>query len=81
MLPAWAQTTAFTYQGRLTTGGNPANGSYDFQFKLFDALSDGAQIGVMPHPDGQPRPPVSNLNYLAGQVVPNALTRFERRSL
>ena len=26
------------------------------------------------YPDGQTRPPVSNLNYLAGQVVPNAFT-------
>ncbi|MDQ3010556.1 MAG: BACON domain-containing protein [Acidobacteriota bacterium] len=26
------------------------------------------------YPDGQARPPVSNLNYLAGQVVPNAFT-------
>jgi len=25
-------------------------------------------------PDGQSRPPVSNLNYVAGQVVPNAFT-------
>lgn len=25
-------------------------------------------------PDGQTRPPVSNLNYIAGQVVPNAFT-------
>jgi hypothetical protein len=25
-------------------------------------------------PNGQPRPPVSNLNYVAGQVVPNAFT-------
>ncbi len=37
--------TAFTYQGRLTDGGNPANGTYDFQFKLFDADSDGTQVG------------------------------------
>ncbi len=29
---AFAQTTAFTYQGRLTDGGSPANGSYDLQF-------------------------------------------------
>jgi hypothetical protein len=28
--------TAFTYQGRLTEDGNPADGLYDFQFKLFD---------------------------------------------
>jgi hypothetical protein len=30
------QTTAFTYQGKLTDTGNPANGNYDLQFKLFD---------------------------------------------
>lgn len=28
--------TAFTYQGRLTDGGSPANGTYDFQFTLYD---------------------------------------------
>jgi hypothetical protein len=40
---ARAQTTAFTYQGKLTDNGNPANGSYDLQFALFDA--GGTQIG------------------------------------
>jgi len=28
--------TAFTYQGRLTDGGIPANGAYDFQFNLYE---------------------------------------------
>jgi len=37
--------TEFTYQGRLTDGGTPANGTYDFEFILFDALSDGNQVG------------------------------------
>jgi hypothetical protein len=37
--------TAFTYQGRLTDGGSPANGSYDLEFKLFDAAVEGAQVG------------------------------------
>ncbi len=41
-----AQTTSFTYQGRLTDAGNPANGSYDLQVKLFDALTGGTQIGA-----------------------------------
>ena len=41
-----AQTTAFTYQGKLTDAGNPANGTYDLQFKLFDASSGGAQQGA-----------------------------------
>jgi hypothetical protein len=40
-----AQTTSFNYQGRLTDGGNPANGSFQMQFKLFDALAGGTQIG------------------------------------
>ncbi|HQR36713.1 MAG TPA: hypothetical protein PLK30_28575, partial [Blastocatellia bacterium] len=43
---AWAQTTAFTYQGRLTDAGNPANGDYDLQFTLFDALVGGTQQGI-----------------------------------
>jgi hypothetical protein len=36
---------AFTYQGQLQDGGVPASGAYDFQFKLFDAATAGAQIG------------------------------------
>src|SRR5215472_6110308 len=42
-----AQTTAFTYQGRLTDGGNVANGTYEMQFKLFDtqAVGTGTQQG------------------------------------
>src|SRR5437868_1744111 len=36
---AFAQTTSFTYQGRLTDGGTAANGNYDLQFVLFDASS------------------------------------------
>jgi hypothetical protein len=43
---AFAQTTAFTYQGKLTDAGNPANGLYDLQFKLFDLLSGGTQQGA-----------------------------------
>src|SRR5437016_7638840 len=40
---ALAQTTSFTYQGRLTDGGTAANGNYDLQFTLWDALSGGTQ--------------------------------------
>lgn len=36
--------TAFTYQGRLADNGNPANGIYDFEFKLYDALTGGKLI-------------------------------------
>src|SRR5262245_41773661 len=46
-LPLTAQPigTAFTYQGRLTDAGNPANGTYDLQVALFDAASGGTQVG------------------------------------
>ena len=37
--------TAFTYQGQLKELGLPASGVYDFEFKLFDASSAGAQVG------------------------------------
>ena len=33
---ALAQSTTFTYQGRLTDGGTPANGMYNMQFRIFD---------------------------------------------
>src|SRR5258705_11470457 len=44
---AAAQSTSFTYQGRLTNAGSAANGNYDLQFVLFDSLANGTQIGVM----------------------------------
>src|SRR5438445_4352414 len=40
-------TTAFTYQGRLTDNGQPANGTYDFQFRLFDAPTNGGQVPIV----------------------------------
>ena len=39
--------TAFTYQGRLTDAGNPAGGTYDFQFVLMDAAAGGSQVGPL----------------------------------
>lgn len=42
---AFAQGTAFTYQGRLDESFGPANGSYDLTFRLFDAVSGGSGQG------------------------------------
>ncbi|HQM63326.1 MAG TPA: hypothetical protein PK176_08420 [Acidobacteriota bacterium] len=39
--------TAFTYQGRLVVGGSPANGTYDFQFTLYDDASGGMALGTV----------------------------------
>ena len=44
--PAAAQGTEFTYQGRLLSGDEPANGSHDFEFILWDAETGGNQIGT-----------------------------------
>jgi len=41
-----AQTSAFTYQGKLGSNGAPANGDYQFEFKLFDAATGTNQIGT-----------------------------------
>lgn len=40
-----AQTTAFTYQGRLTDSNGPVTGLHDFEFRLFNAVTGGAQQG------------------------------------
>jgi hypothetical protein len=39
------QGTAFTYQGRLNDGANPANGSYDLRFIIYDNSAGGSQQG------------------------------------
>src|SRR5688572_10984032 len=41
-----AQDSAFTYQGRLNDGANPANGLYDMQFSLFDSATNGNPVGT-----------------------------------
>ncbi len=37
--------TAFTYQGRLKSAGQPAIGNYDLRFSLYDAASGGGPVG------------------------------------
>ena len=38
--------SAITYQGYLTDNNAPANGIYDFQFRLFDSATGGSQAGA-----------------------------------
>ena len=44
---AFAQGSGFNFQGRLNDGTNPANGNYDLQFRLYDAITGGTQIGAV----------------------------------
>lgn len=42
--PAFAQGTAFTYQGRLNDGSGPATGIYDLQFTVYDGTNSQAAV-------------------------------------
>ena len=42
---AFAQGTAFTYQGQLNDGANPATGAYDLVFTVYGAASGGSAVG------------------------------------
>lgn len=44
---AFAQGTAFSYQGQLYSGTNPASGTYNFEFSLFNVPSGGSQLGAL----------------------------------
>lgn len=44
---ATALGTGFTYQGRLTDAGSPANATYDLRFILYDAETGGSQVGTV----------------------------------
>lgn len=41
-----AQSTAFTYQGRLIESGSPVNGTIEIKFSLYDSTEDGVQVGA-----------------------------------
>jgi hypothetical protein len=45
-LNAAAQTTEFTYQGKLTDGAVPPTANYDFEFRLFSAETGGVAIAA-----------------------------------
>ncbi len=44
---AAAQGNAFNFQGRLNDGTTPANGSYDLNFRLYDAITGGNPINSL----------------------------------
>ena len=42
---AFGQSSSFNYQGKLTETGTAATGTFQFQFKLYDAVAGGSQVG------------------------------------
>lgn len=68
---AFAQGTAFTYQGRLNDQGDWANGSYDLTFALFNAGSGGNPVAG---PVTNPAVTVSNGLFTTSVDFGNAFT-------
>jgi hypothetical protein len=45
--PGFAQTTEFTYQGRVVNGSVPPSENYDFEFRLFSVETGGSAISTV----------------------------------
>ncbi|MCB1612850.1 MAG: hypothetical protein KDI60_14010 [Xanthomonadales bacterium] len=63
------QLPEFTYQGRLSQNGAPANGSFNLSFALFDADTNGNQIGAT---ISEPGFPVTNGLFTVSLSFPGA---------
>lgn len=68
---AMAQGAGFNFQGRLNDGTSPANGQYDLQFQLYDAITGGAQIGAT-----LPRPSTTLINGVFSTTLDFGATAF-----
>lgn len=53
LAPAIDVSSFFSYQGYLTQGGVAVNGSCDFEFRLYNALTAGTQVGPTQPANGQ----------------------------
>ncbi|MCA9995377.1 MAG: hypothetical protein KDE56_06515 [Anaerolineales bacterium] len=49
--PSTPVGSGFTYQGRLLDDAAPANGLYDFVFKLYEVATGGTAVAQITHPD------------------------------
>lgn len=45
------QTTEFTFQGELISGGSPANGEFDVNFRVYDAQNGGSEVATVEFKD------------------------------
>lgn len=72
----WGQTSAFTYNGRLTNGGSPANGSYEFEFKLFATATGGSALATQTGVPATVTNGIFNVNLDFGALVFDGSDRF-----
>ncbi|MDQ4121903.1 MAG: hypothetical protein M3209_10710 [Acidobacteriota bacterium] len=64
-----AQSSAFTYQGKLTDTGGAASGIYDLQFKLYDVQTGGTLLGTLTRDDIQVTNGIFTIQLDFGSVV------------
>ncbi|HYX30681.1 MAG TPA: hypothetical protein VE863_19250 [Pyrinomonadaceae bacterium] len=82
-IPALAQSSTFTYQGKLQDQGAAANGTFDFQFKIFTGPTNDAQLPLAtdtcpgPITVGRPGVSVTNGNFSVKLDFSNAALCFE----
>lgn len=69
---AFAQTTSFTYQGRLSDGSTPASGSYDMKFRLYDSGGN---------PQGSPDTLTFDSPDIESQLHPTVTNSFNVRAV
>jgi hypothetical protein len=75
----YAQSAAFTFQGRLTDSHNPADGLYDMRFKLYDTpdIDTGTQQGTtLSYPTVQVMKGVFSVQLDFGPNVFNGSARY-----
>ena len=65
-----AQTTEFTYQGKLVDNSVPATANYDFEFRLWDAVTGGSSLGL----EGKSNVAVTNGSFTANLDFGNRFT-------
>ena len=58
LLSTFAQGTAFTNQGRLADSGNPANGTYDLRFAIYNASPTFPALANVPSSTSKSRSPL-----------------------
>jgi len=66
-----AQLPDFTYQGRLSENGQPANGTYDLSFTLYDDAGAGQAVGT---PQFEPQFPVVDGVFTTSLAFPGVFT-------
>jgi len=75
-IQASAQTTEFTYQGRLTDAGNPPTAVYQMEFKLFGSPGGADQIGTFSNPSVSVTAGVFNVQLDFGAAAFDGADRF-----